>query len=163
MVGTFDKFEATRYVNAGCFSPQTSVPSISLIEAGQRLGTALYNKGVIGHVTFDMLSFPDPLNQAGPPIFQAIDIHAEYTDYAAICSYFDTLMEGKQDQVKGDYFIEVAEDLELPNPVATNKRHSTMADVNEEMLARANQSKVHTEPRTFMFCNFLHHPGLATI
>ena len=26
-VGSFDKFEATKYVNAGCFFPQTSLPS----------------------------------------------------------------------------------------------------------------------------------------
>lgn len=72
-------------------------------------------------------------------------------------------MEGTFDGEAGEYNIEVQEDQELPNPVQVQKRHSTMKDVNEDMLARVSLTNSHSEPRTFMFCNFLHHPGLATI
>lgn len=58
-VGSFDKFEATKYVNAGCFFPQTSLPSSSVADLTASVGAKLYEKGVIGHVTVDLVSFPN--------------------------------------------------------------------------------------------------------
>lgn len=162
LVGSFDKFEATKYVNAGCFFPQTSLPSSNIVDLTNSVGAKLYEKGVIGHVTVDLVSFPNAMDPQGAPLYWAVDINTEYTDFAAICNYFETLMDGKFDKARGEYNIEVQEEKEIPQ-VEEGKKHSTMAEVNEEMLARISLQNTHQEPRTFMFCNFLHHPGLATI
>lgn len=31
LIGSFDRIEATQYVNGGCFFPQTSLPSVNLV------------------------------------------------------------------------------------------------------------------------------------
>lgn len=67
LVGSFDKFEATKYVNAGCFFPQTSVAATSLVALSKSVGSTLYEKGVIGHVTVDLVSFPNTADPAAPP------------------------------------------------------------------------------------------------
>lgn len=70
----------------------------------------LYDKGIIGHVTVDLVSFPDPTSPNSHPLFWAIDINCHLTDYAAVCFFFDFLMEGTLDQFTGQYSIEKIDD-----------------------------------------------------
>jgi len=65
------------------------------------VGDVLYGKGLIGHITIDLVSFPNPTDPKGHPLFWAIDISAELTDFAAITLFFDILMEGQLDQETG--------------------------------------------------------------
>lgn len=58
----------------------------------QSIGDILYEKGILGHVTVDLVSFPDPTNPNAHPLFWAIDLNCQMTDYAAACSFFDFLM-----------------------------------------------------------------------
>ena len=58
------------------------------------VGDVLYSKGIIGHVTIDLVSFPDPTNPKAHPLFWAVDISTELEDYATVCLFFDILMEG---------------------------------------------------------------------
>jgi hypothetical protein len=109
------------------------------------VGDVLYGKGLIGHITIDLVSFPNPTDPKGHPLFWAIDISAELTDFAAITLFFDILMEGQLDQETGQYDIEVMKDAE-------DVRHDD-----------ANPNGAIKEPRKFMYCQFLHHPGLASI
>jgi hypothetical protein len=60
LIGSFDKFAAKEHVNAGCFFPQTSLPQMNLMTISRALGNVLFDKGVLGHVTIDLVSFPDP-------------------------------------------------------------------------------------------------------
>ena len=62
------------------------------------MGESLYEKGVIGHVTIDLVSFPNIEDPKQHPFFWAVDINCELTDYAAICYFFDILMEGQLNQ-----------------------------------------------------------------
>ena len=114
------------------------------------VGEVLFEKGVIGHVTVDLISFPNPQNKEGHPLFQAVDINCHLTDYAAATFNFDLLMEGKLERQTGQYFVEVEREPE---------------DITEKEIverAREEGGEIY-EPRNFMFCRFLHHPGLATI
>jgi hypothetical protein len=61
------------------------------------VGATLYEKGVIGHVTIDLVSFPNVEDPSGHPFFWAVDINLELSDNAAVCCFFDILMEGKLD------------------------------------------------------------------
>ena len=74
------------------------------------IGDVLYEKGVIGHVTIDLISFPDPMNPKAHPLFWAVDINCSLSEYATICLFFDLLMEGKIDPQTGEYSIEVHRD-----------------------------------------------------
>ena len=59
------------------------------------MGAVLYEKGVMGHVTIDLISFPNTEDPEAHPFFQAVDISTELTNNAAIVYFFDILMEGK--------------------------------------------------------------------
>ena len=117
----------------------------------ESVANALYEKGLIGHVTIDLVSFPNPSDPNAHPLFWAVDINNELSENAAISSFFDILMEGQLNQETGEYMIDVMKDAEDPM-----MRHN-IEDPNEAT------SLMIKEPRSFMYCSFLHHPGLSTI
>lgn len=112
IVGSYDKFSATEYVNAGCFYPQKSLPAMNLKVLCDSIGKVMYDKGVIGNVTIDLVSFPNPTDPKAHPLFWAVDINQEMHDFAAITYFFDILMEGELEQETGEYNIEVIKEAE---------------------------------------------------
>lgn len=94
LIGSLDKFAAKECVNAGCFFPQQSLPNMNMMTICKSIGDVLYEKGVIGHVTVDLVSFPDPTSPKAHPLFWAIDLNCNMTDYASACYFFDFLMDG---------------------------------------------------------------------
>jgi hypothetical protein len=56
------------------------------------LGEVLYSKGIFGHITVDLVSFPDPTSPQSHPLFWAVDLNCGLTDYATACFFFDFLM-----------------------------------------------------------------------
>lgn len=58
------------------------------------IGKVLYEQGVIGNVSVDMVAFPNPNDPKAHPLFWAVDLSQEITDFAAITTFFDILMEG---------------------------------------------------------------------
>ena len=95
-----------------------------------------------------------------PPLFWAVDINANMSDYACITLFFDILMEGKLDAETGEYEIESIDE----GGEALAPRKDSKQDVNAEAVAKlAAVSNRRKEPRNFMYCNYLHHPGLASI
>lgn len=60
LIGTFDRIEATQYVNGGCFFPATSLPQMNIKTFIDSIGGVMYDKGLIGHVTIDLVTFPNP-------------------------------------------------------------------------------------------------------
>ncbi len=94
LLGSVDRFSAKEYINSGCFFPQQSLPNMNMQTICNSIGEVLYDKGVIGHVTLDLVSFPDPTSPKSHPLFWAIDLNCQVTDYAAACYFFDFLMEG---------------------------------------------------------------------
>jgi hypothetical protein len=152
LVGSFDKFCGSDFVNAGCFFPQTSLPQIDLLKVCNSVGAQLYEKGVMGHVTIDLISFPNTEDPDAHPFFQAVDISTELTNNAAIVYFFDILMEGKLEQQTGEYSIswskeeEAAEDADVmsaltPGGTAAQKEevpppNSAPGDVTSEVDAK---------------------------
>jgi hypothetical protein len=92
LIGSVDKFSAREYVNAGCFFPQQSLPNMNMMTISKAIGEVLYEKGIMGHVTVDLVSFPDPTSPTSHPLFWAIDLNCGMTDYASSCLFFDFLM-----------------------------------------------------------------------
>ena len=67
---------------------------------------------MLGHVTIDLVSFPNTENKDSHPFFWAIDINCELTDNAAITLFFDILMEGQLNQQTGEYAISYKKDAD---------------------------------------------------
>jgi hypothetical protein len=118
---------------------------------------------VIGHVTIDLVSFPNAEDPKSHPFFWAIDINHELTDNAAVCFFFDMLMEGKLDQQTGEYNVSWEHGPEDPNFIESASDKDSDTESKQKENKNLAKSVMHTEPRGFMFCNFLHHPGLARI
>ena len=78
---------------------------MNLMTICESIGDILYEKGIIGHVTVDLVSFPDPTNPNAHPLFWAIDLNCMMTDYAAACSFFDFLMVSSIIFVTHSFFI----------------------------------------------------------
>jgi hypothetical protein len=127
---------------------------MNLVTLSRSIGDVLYEKGLIGHVTVDLVSFPNPTQADSHPLFWAVDISAQLSDNATACLFFDILMEGKLDPETGEYEIET---MEGEDDMAVAKPNDKL---NIDNIVNMQNKR---EPRNFMFCNFLHHPGLSTI
>ena len=92
LIGSMDRFASKEFINAGCFFPQQSLPNMNMKTICSSIGEVLYEKGVIGHVTVDLVSFPDPTQPNAHPLFWAVDLNCHMTDYAAACFFFDFLL-----------------------------------------------------------------------
>ncbi len=65
---------------------------MNMMTISKSIGVILYEKGIIGHVTVDLVSFPDPTSPNSHPLFWAVDLNCGMTDYASACYFFDFLM-----------------------------------------------------------------------
>ncbi len=185
LLGSVDRFSAKEYINSGCFFPQQSLPNMNMQTICNSIGEVLYDKGVIGHVTLDLVSFPDPTSPKSHPLFWAIDLNCQVTDYAAACYFFDFLMEGQLDPLTGKYTInnspdEMSERSRLSSrhgqddqsPMkhqnstfsGGSERHSTRSNSTTGMSAlKRNRREDYTEQRSFMYVKHLKHDGLSRI
>ena len=164
--------------------PQQSLPNMNMMTISKSLGEVLYSKGIFGHVTVDLVSFPDPTAPQSHPLFWAVDLNCGLTDYATACFFFDFLMEGKLDQFTGKYTIDPlalsasnanksfnANDSVSSEHSMGTKQSSKYSSANKAgkkhqhstSLVGGREPKDHSEQRSFMYCRYLHHPGLANI
>jgi hypothetical protein len=88
------------------------------------IGDVLYEKGVIGHITVDLVSFPDPTAPKAHPLFWAIDLNCSMTDYSSACYFFDFLMDGKLDQFTGQYSINNSPDEQSDRSLNSSRQGS---------------------------------------
>jgi hypothetical protein len=89
-----------------------------LLKICESVGSVLYSKGAFGHVSVDLISFPNVENPDSHPFFWAVDLSLELTDNAAISYFFDILMEGNLDQQTGEYNVtweREVEDIQQPD------------------------------------------------
>jgi len=149
------------------------------------IGEVLYDKGVIGHVTLDLVSFPDPTSPNSHPLFWAVDLNCHMTDYAAACYFFDFLMEGELDPYTGKYTINNSPDMQ-----ESRSRLSSRSGNNEESpfkqqdesqfsskrgiqsgysgagsstASSAAKTRDCSEQRSFMYVKHLNHTGISKI
>jgi hypothetical protein len=65
---------------------------MNMMTLSRSIGEALHSKGIFGHVTIDLVSFPDPTSPQSHPLFWAVDLNCGMTDYSTACMFFDFLM-----------------------------------------------------------------------
>jgi hypothetical protein len=101
------------------------------------------------------------------------------TDYAAACFFFDFLMEGTLDSLTGKYIIsnspeEISERSRMSSKLSKDdqsplKQHSVSSAKSYSTTSRSSKgfaggkNNDYTEPRSFMYCKYLHHPGISKI
>jgi len=61
------------------------------------VGKELYEKGIIGYISLDLISFPNPNSPLSHPLFwynlrRGIDLDCYMTDQTAVTFFFDFLM-----------------------------------------------------------------------
>jgi hypothetical protein len=162
VLGSYDKFFAHEYVACGYFSPQKSIPNLNLQALCETIGKALFEQGVFGYASIDIISFPDPATKKQDKkdspsnrIFWAVDLNCYMTTYVASTLFFDFLMRGELDAVSGHYTIPRPA-IEEAGTVNTKAQH----DDDEENDGDVSEEK---EKRCFMYCPFIFHSGLSSI
>ena len=145
------------------------------------IGEILYSKGVMGHVTVDLVSFPDPTSPSAHPLFWAVDLNCNMTDYAASCYFFDFLMEGTLDQFTGRYTSNngpddqesrsrtssrlggMSDDVSPIKPSTTSFKQGVAYGRPKSTYSTSTGADEYTETRSFMYVKYLHHPGISKI
>jgi len=160
VIGAFDKFEAQRFVNCGMFYPQTNMSGPMLSRISHKIGSSLYQKGYMGYVTVDFITFPNMDPEAPPntdPGYWAVDLNTELTDNCNTLLFFDVIMRGTYDE-NGEYSIEVQD----KNVQSNFSKQAVIQEQNEGGFSQKIVSS-HLEPKIFMVINWMHHPGLAAV
>lgn len=172
LIGTYDKIEATPMVNAGCFSPQRSIPKKCIMDIIDKLGNEMYKMGLMGFISVDLLSY---LGRHREVEFRAIDIDHSMTDFTVISQFFDLLVEGYLDPFTGDYIVMQRDYDAIEKAQQMNATMGSMRSSKQSLKSGDNMSQTHKsaemfdqlemvkEPRGFIFMNYLHHPGLSTL
>ena len=107
ILGAYDKISGKDFINVSCVYPQQSLPSINLEAICDTVGRALYEKGVFGYTTLDLIAFPDPLSPKGHPLFWGIGIDCYLNNFSSAYFYFDFLMKGRVDSITGTYVVDI--------------------------------------------------------
>lgn len=126
---------------AGVF-PQSSLPNLNIKQLSESVGKKLYERGIFGYITVDMISFPD-LAQKSHPLFWMIGIDCSLNDISASFFVFDFLSKGKLDRVTGHYYLQSS---------------------NTSNLLNDSESQIHAdefEERGYIYAPFLQHEGLC--
>ena len=84
----------------GAAFPQTAVPFAALREAALSIGRTAYERGLIGHMGVDFVSFIDSQGQLR---LWAVDLNLRLTHTAVTFSFFDFLVGGAFDSATGRY------------------------------------------------------------
>ena len=124
------------------------------------IGDVLYEKGIIGHVTVDLVSFPDPTSPDSHPLFWATDINCHLTDYASVTFFFDFLMEGQMDQFTGQYAIEKFDDSKS---LQNSSKSIRKKDDTLSLGSKSGLEEDAVEKRCFMYSKYIFHSGIAAI
>ena len=93
---------STPFTFVGAAFPQTAVPFAALREASLAIGRACHERGVIGHVGVDFVSFIDATGQLR---LWAVDLNARLTHTAVTFNFFDFLVGGEFDERVGRYTV----------------------------------------------------------
>lgn len=97
VIGSFDRFQSSSFVNVGSFFPQSSLLKVDLQKLTNSIGKVLFEKGVFGFCSVDLVVFPNEEEPTAHPLFWAVDLTTELTDNMSICFFFQQLMDGQLD------------------------------------------------------------------
>ena len=98
---------SSQYTFAGAAFPQTAVPYPALCEAASAVGKTCYERGILGHVGIDFVSFFDSDGQLR---IWAVDLNLRVTHTSITFKFFDFLVGGTFDMNTGRYSLASPDD-----------------------------------------------------
>ena len=125
--GTYDRFNGRELINAGCLFPQTSLIDINHQALCSAVGKPLYDKGIFGYVTVDLISFNYRPQESNNPLFWGIGISCFLSNYTTYMHFFDFLLNGTLNLITGHY--------ELMKEVPQERRFMCINHLNYEGLS----------------------------
>lgn len=167
VLGSYDKVTAMDNVTSGYLFPQKSAPGLDLQALCNTVGRALYEKGIIGYCSVDLIAFQE--NRLNSIILEdkekrkksikywAVDLNCSMTPITSVIGLFDFLIQGTLDQNTGKYTIALPSETHRDGPI---RKKSSDKDALSEKKIHSEEDR---EKRAFMYFPFLHHPGLSQL
>jgi len=137
---THDHMFTSDYHYVGATFPQQSANREALHGAALAVGLACYNKGIVGYISVDFISFVDA---DGKDKLWAVDLNIGMHDTAASFELFRFITSGHYDAGSGEFFVE-----------GEPENHE---DEDEEALVPDSSA------RCYSVCDPLYHPNVATV
>jgi hypothetical protein len=159
LIGTFDRIQSRDFQNSAVFFPQTSLEHSDIVEMIHKVAKTLYKEGVWGHVTVDLIAFPDLINEANKPLYWAVDLTLGMTNLAAAYLYFNLIVGGLQDLKSGKYYIPAIDEDER-RPERTPWTLPLLPDDIEDMETPDYEDFNKYESRSYLYGWELKHPDL---
>ena len=104
--GTYEKLSGPEFRNIGFLMPTRNGGLFNLSSICEKVVKNLLQEDVFGHVTVDLLIFPDPMVKTSFPLFWMIGLDCYMNDFTSVLYYFEFLVKGKADPLSGKYFAE---------------------------------------------------------
>jgi len=165
------------YVFCGASFPQRSVPHAAIRGASLALGASMFEKGIIGHVGVDFVSFYDEFNRRQR--LWAVDLNIGMTRSGNSFTMCDFLMQGNVETSTGEYMVQPLSITELPSALSAGGGGATASDQSSEFFSvdgssaggsRSQQSDVASskandtrETRSYVAIDCLYHPNLGAM
>ena len=165
------------YVFCGASFPQRSVPHAAIRGASLALGASMYEKGIIGHVGVDFVSFYDDFNRRQR--LWAVDLNIGMTRTANSFTMCDFLLQGKVETSTGEYMVQPLSISDLPSALSAGGSNTESVDKSPENFSvdrsRAGGSRSQNldvspsntnnlrETRSYVAIDCLYHPNLGAM
>lgn len=175
MTSTHDQIFSTDptrpYVFCGASFPQRSVPHAAIRGASLALGASMYDKGIIGHVGVDFVSFYDDFHRRQR--LWAVDLNIGVTRSANTFMMCNFLLQGKVETSNGEYMVEPLSITDVPSALEDNvwtAQGSEFASNDSSSAGGSKTSEAATtnvddrrETRSYVAIDCLYHPNLGAM
>mmetsp|Transcript_3280 Transcript_3280/g.8250 ORF Transcript_3280/g.8250 Transcript_3280/m.8250 type:complete len:443 (+) Transcript_3280:157-1485(+) len=146
---THDQIFSGSYQYVGAVFPQKCVNNAALRQAAMAVGRVCVDKGIIGHVQVDFVSFTDAENHQR---LWAVDLNVGLSDTAVSFEVFRFITGGHYHSIENAFICEEGE--------VDASAHSHSADDSQESEDRGRAAVAR---RGYAVCDLLYHPNVATV
>ncbi|EGR31111.1 IQ calmodulin-binding motif family protein, putative, partial [Ichthyophthirius multifiliis] len=149
VLGSYDKITGPQYRVIGCSGSQQSLVNMNLELICNIIGKTLFEKGVFGYITIDLIAFPDPSNYNAHPLFWAIGLDCFLNNYSAAFFYFYFLVKGHANSITGECILEQNSNF--------LKNSQSLSQIVK------NQPNQIEDTRSFVYCPYIQHSGIEQL
>jgi len=163
LISTQDQIFATPYRYCGTSFPQKTVPNAAIRGAALAICTKLFEKGVIGYVGIDFVTFWD--SGSNCQRLWAVDLNIGLTRSACSFALFHFLMGGQVDSATGDYMVEPWESKKPPEAKELTEGSSSILDGSSMLSSKASSiiPRNKMEERCYVAHDCIYHPNLGSM
>ncbi len=163
LISTQDQIFATPYRYCGTSFPQKTVPNAAIRGAALAICTKLFEKGIIGYVGIDFVTFWD--SGSNCQRLWAVDLNIGLTRSACSFALFHFLMGGQVDSATGNYMVEPWESKKPPEAKELTEGSSSILDGSSMLSSKASSiiPRNKMEERCYVAHDCIYHPNLGSM